>query len=91
MWAAVGATVVGDYHSYGDYSTAGFDGEAIRTNDPSKDEFSSDQFSFGPGVDTGGIDHGAAGNRNYPRGYVGTPGGKFLIYDPTTVKESPLQ
>jgi RHS repeat-associated protein len=84
-----GTTVVGDYHTHGDYSIAGPNGQAIRTGDPKRDDFNSDHFSVGPHADTGGIIHDAAGNPNY-RGYLGTPSGNFLIFNPVTGKESPL-
>jgi uncharacterized Zn-binding protein involved in type VI secretion len=81
------ATVVGDYHTHGDYSTADSNGKAVRTNDPSKDEFNSDNFS---GTDKTGITHDGAGNPSY-RGYLGTPSGKFLVYDPSTDTVSALK
>jgi hypothetical protein len=87
--APAGTTVVGDYHTHGDYSVAGPNGVAIRTSDPKRDDFNSDHFSVGPHADTGGITHDAAGNPNY-RGYLGTPSGNFLIFNPTTGRESPL-
>src|SRR6266581_5379804 len=44
--APSGAQVVADYHTHGDYSTADpVTGAAVRTNDPSKDAFNSDNFS----------------------------------------------
>ena len=81
-----GTTVVGDYHTHGDYSTAGPAGEAIRTNNPAEDQFNSDHFSRG---DMGGIATDAAGNADY-RGYLGTPSGNYLEYDPNTRQENPL-
>ena len=89
-----GTEVVGDYHTHGDYSTAGPNGEAIRTGDPHHDDFNSDHFSGehngqGPG-DKQGIEHDAAGKPEY-RGYLGTPSGKFLVYNPNTAEESELK
>lgn len=82
------------FFTHGDYSTAGPNGEAIRTNDPAKDEFNSDHFSGehngnGNG-DKQGIEHDAAGKPEY-RGYLGTPSGKFLVYNPNTGVESELK
>lgn len=82
-----GTTVVGDYHTHGDYSTAGPGGKAIRTGDPKRDDFNSDHFSGG---DRRGITSDGRGQPAY-RGYLGTPSGKFLIYNPTTGQEGPLQ
>ncbi len=82
-----GTTVVGDYHTHGDYSTAGPGGKAIRTGDPKRDDFNSDHFS---GADKRGIASDGRGQPAY-RGYLGTPSGKFLIYNPTTGQEGPLQ
>jgi len=74
-----GTTRVGDYHTHGDYSTADAFGHPVRTADPSLDGFNSDQFS---GTDLRGIASDAAGNPDY-RGYLGTPSGTFLQYDPS--------
>lgn len=76
-----GAIVVGDYHTHGDYSV--FDpvtGRAIRTGDPARDAFNSDNFSS---ADLAGIAADAAGAPNY-RGYLGTPSGALKAYDPST-------
>jgi RHS repeat-associated protein len=81
------STVVGDYHTHGDYSVVGPDGKAVRTHDPHRDDYNSDHFS---GQDKTGIAHDATGKPEY-RGYLGTPSGKFLIYSPTTGQEGPLQ
>ena len=82
-----GSSVVGDYHTHGDYSIAGPNGEAIRTHDSHRDDFNSDHFS---GVDKAGIAHDAIGKPDY-RGYLGTPSGKFLTYNPGTGQEGELQ
>ncbi|MGA2596788.1 MAG: DUF4329 domain-containing protein [Bryobacteraceae bacterium] len=74
-----GATVLGDYHTHGDYSTADpATGAAVRTSDPTRDDFNSDNFSA---TDKSGIAHDGAGNAGY-RGYLGTPSGGFRVYDP---------
>ena len=79
--APPGTTVVGDYHTHGDYSTVDpATGRAVRTNDPSKDQFNSDNFSP---TDKAGIAADAHGDPNY-RGYLGTPSGQFKSYDPST-------
>jgi len=91
-----GATAVGDYHTHGDYSIAGAPGEKpVRTSDPKQDDFNSDHFSgyhFGA-VNTGdkpNIESRAKGTPGYT-GYLGTPSGTFLRYDPVMGKESVLQ
>jgi hypothetical protein len=40
-----GTTVVGNYHTHGDYSVVGPDGNPQRTSDPTKDDYNSDKFS----------------------------------------------
>ncbi len=82
-----GSRVVGDYHTHGDYSIMGPNGEAIRTHDPHRDDFNSAHFS---GPDKTGIAHDAIGKPEY-RGYLGTPSGKFLTYNPATGQEGELQ
>lgn len=73
--------VVGDYHTHGDYSTAEpTTGAAVRTSDPARDDFNSDNFSR---TDKTGIARDGAGNPDY-RGYLGTPSGTFRRYDPAT-------
>ena len=81
-----GTTVVGYYHTHGDYSTVGPSGKAIRTSDPTADRFNSDHFSD---TDKDIADRRVSGNADY-RAYLGTPGGDFLEYNPTTRRESPL-
>ncbi len=74
-------SVVGDYHTHGDYST--FDaasGQAVRTSDPALDDFNSDNFSS---QDYQGIRSDAAGSPGY-KGYLGTPSGTFKVFDPAT-------
>lgn len=79
--APAGSTVMGDYHTHGDYSTADpTTGAAVRTSDPARDDFNSDHFST---TDLNGIAHDGAGNPDY-RGYLGTPSGTFRSYDPAT-------
>jgi len=73
--APADTSVVGDYHTHADYSTADLaTGAAIRTNDPSLDQFNSDNFSRQDKKDNQEL--------GYP-GYLGTPSGKFRKYDPT--------
>ena len=74
-------------HTHGDYSTLGPNGEAVRTGDPAKDDFNSDHFS---GADKDGI-KGDAGENSQYRGYLGTPSGAFLEYNPFTDQEGPLK
>jgi hypothetical protein len=79
--APAGSTVVGDYHTHGDYSTRDpATGAAVRTSDPARDQFGSDSFSS---TDRSGIASDGAGNPDY-RGYLGTPSGTFRVYDPAT-------
>jgi hypothetical protein len=85
--APPGSTVVGDYHTHGDYSTADpATGAAVRTSDPARDDFNSDQFST---TDKTGIANDGAGNPEY-RGYLGTPSGVFRQYDPATGSDTTL-
>jgi hypothetical protein len=79
--APAGTQVVGDYHTHGDYSTADPNtGAAVRTSDPTKDDFNSDHFSA---TDKTGIAADGAGTPGYA-GYLGTPSGAFRRYDPAT-------
>jgi hypothetical protein len=80
--APAGTTVVGDYHTHGDYSTQDpATGAAVRTSDPSKDQFNSDNFSTDDKADNR--------RRGYP-GYLGTPSGTFRKYDPATGNDTVL-
>jgi Domain of unknown function (DUF4329) len=85
--APAGAQVVGDYHTHGDYSTADpTTGAAVRTSDPARDDFNSDQFST---TDKRGIARDGAATPGYA-GYLGTPGGTFRKYDPSTGSDTSL-
>jgi uncharacterized Zn-binding protein involved in type VI secretion len=75
-----GTTVVGDYHTHGDYSVEGKDGNPVRTSNPKKDDYNSDNFSDD---DILGITDDAKGKSEY-RGYLGTPSGTFKVFDPAT-------
>lgn len=80
--APSGTKVVGDYHTHADYSTVdSVTGAAIRTNDPSKDQFNSDNFSKQDKLDNN--------KQGYP-GYLGTPSGTFRKYDPATGNDTVL-
>ena len=81
-----GAAIVGDYHTHGDYSVLGPHGRTVRTSDPNRDDFNSDHFSRG---DKRGIARDARRKPSY-LGYLGTPGGQFLIYNPRTRTEGIL-
>ncbi|OCQ17703.1 hypothetical protein A7985_25320 [Pseudoalteromonas luteoviolacea] len=73
------AIVVGDYHTHGDYSIYNRKtGQAIRTSDPKRDHFNSDNFST---PDLNGIRNDASIGGIY-RGYLGTPSGRLLAFDP---------
>jgi len=85
--APAGTTVVGDYHTHGDYSVADpATGAAIRTSDPTRDDFNSDNFS---GADRRGIAADGAGTPGYA-GYLGTPSGTYRRYDPATGADTVL-
>jgi RHS repeat-associated protein len=76
-------TPVGDYHTHGDYTIVTETGQKIRTSDPMRDSYNSDDFT---GADKKGV---AAIAKKYPGyvGYLGTPSGKFLVYDPAAKKK----
>ena len=73
-----GRTTVGDYHTHGDYSVQGPNGEAVRTSDPNRDAYRSDRFSD---RDHHGITQDAKGRPGYT-GYLGTPSGEFRRFEP---------
>jgi hypothetical protein len=75
-----GTTLVGDYHTHGDYSLVDSAGRAVRTSDPARDAYNSDNFSS---QDLRGISGDAVGHPGY-KGYLGTPSGKFKVFDPAT-------
>ncbi|MEZ5399667.1 MAG: DUF4329 domain-containing protein [Bryobacteraceae bacterium] len=80
--APPGATVVGDYHTHAAYSLQDpATGDAIRTDDPARDGFNSDNFS--------GQDKSDSNTQGYP-GYLGTPSGTFRKYDPATGADTTL-
>jgi hypothetical protein len=68
---------VGQYHTHGDYSWLDPQGRPVRTSDPTKDVFGSDNFSA-QDIRLYGHLEGL-----YPgiRGYLGTPSGTYLHYD----------
>jgi RHS repeat-associated protein len=69
-------TIVGDYHTHGDYSHQ-VGGNVVRTT-AAMDAFNSNNFSA---ADIRGITADAVGIPSY-RGYLGTPSGVFRAYDP---------
>lgn len=78
-----GAAVKGDYHTHGEYSLKDpITGAVTVTADPKKDSFNSDKFSPG---DRDGIKADAQGKPGY-KGYLGTPSGRILEFDPKTEK-----
>jgi hypothetical protein len=77
-----GSSVVGDYHTHGDYSVVDANGNAVRTPDPSKDMFGSDNFST---ADIAGITSDAKSTPGYT-GYLGTPSGDFKRFTPDSAK-----
>ncbi|MCD9006185.1 DUF4329 domain-containing protein [Luteimonas sp. XNQY3] len=82
-----GAIKVGDYHTHGDYSLAGPDGNPQRTGDPARDDYNSDAFSAS---DLRGIAADARGVDEYT-GYLGTPSGTYLRFDPASNDVSALE
>ena len=93
-----GTEKVGDYHTHGDYSTIGSSGP-VRTTDPSKDQYGSDDFSATDieGIRKDAIDRAVpamVANFQNPvanpdfkqdyKGYLGTPSGTFKMYAPFT-------
>lgn len=69
-----GAKIVGDYHTHGDYSALGSNGEIIRTSDPGRDDFSRRDKEI-TGL--------ATLNNKCHRSYLGTPSGKIKVYTTT--------
>lgn len=85
--APAGTTVVGDYHTHGDYSERDpATGNAVRTSDPARDHYNSDRFST---TDETGIASDGAGVPGYA-GYLGTPSGTFRRYDAATGADTEL-
>jgi len=83
--------VLGDYHTHSAYSIVDpKTNKIVRTDDPKRDSFNSDNFSR---HDLAGIKQDAKGrpgfNGGWPgyKGYLGTPSGVFKVYDPATGKE----
>ncbi len=71
-----GATIVGDYHTHGDYSVVGSKNEVIRTGNSMKDDFDSDNFSESDKKITA---MATLKNRCH-QSYLGTPSGQFKKY-----------
>jgi hypothetical protein len=79
--APPGGSVVGDYHTHGDYSIKDpITAKPVATGDPARDDYDSDNFSVG---DKQGIAMEGKGIPAYA-GYLGTPSGTFRKYDPAT-------
>ncbi|MGE5540837.1 MAG: DUF4329 domain-containing protein [Bacillota bacterium] len=82
-----GTQDVGNYHTHGDYSVVGPDNTTtVRTGDARKDDYNSDTFSD---PDYQMITRVGEGIEGY-RGYLGTPSGKFLYFDPKTKTKGTL-
>jgi Domain of unknown function (DUF4329) len=73
-----GSDIVGDYHTHGQYSKRGPGGKLVAT-DAAHDEVDSNHFSVRPDMKQIKRD---AGTRGEYRGYLGTPSGKFYVYNP---------
>jgi hypothetical protein len=82
-----GCKTVGDYHTHGDYSIEGPNGLPIRSNKKS-DQYNSDQFS---GTDKLGISGDAAIYGKGYKGYLGTPGKQYKVYNPSSSKVENLK
>ena len=82
-----GTDVKGDYHTHAEYSTVDAKGNVTVTANPKQDSFNSDHFST---PDTTGITADAQGKVGY-KGYLGTPGGKVLQFDPRTQQETEVK
>lgn len=82
-----GTDVKGDYHTHGEYSLKDAKGNITVTANPNQDSFNSDHFSS---TDKTGISADAQGRIDY-KGYLGTPGGKTLQFDPRTQKETEVK
>jgi len=78
---------VGDYHTHGDYSKEGPDGQPVKTS-KKNDEYNSDHFSD---TDKAWIKSDAKGYGKGYKGYLGTPSREFKVYAPSTNKESLLK
>jgi len=81
-----GTTVVGDYHTHGDYSRPVFFGLFTVRTTADRDGHNSDHFSP---TDQQENRDSAQTNPQF-RGYLGTPSGALLIYNPITNREGPL-
>jgi RHS repeat-associated protein len=79
-----GTTLVGVYHTHGDYSILGPDLESIRTSDPAQDCCHSDSFS----TDDKRLSNLYGSGIPEFKSYLGTPSGIFRVYDPATGKDS---
>ena len=77
----------GDYHTHGDYSVQGKNGQPVRSTQ-ANDQYNSDKFSP---PDIAGItsDAASASAPGY-KGYLGTPSGNMLQYNPATGSTSAL-
>ncbi|MDP1932163.1 MAG: DUF4329 domain-containing protein, partial [Gammaproteobacteria bacterium] len=73
----IAATVVGEYHTHGDYSNS----EKVRVSSKMEDFWDSDNFS--QNEDIPGITERARG-RPYYQGYLGTPSGEFKVLNTST-------
>lgn len=82
-----GTTEVAYYHTHADYSTVDpTTGAAVRTSDPKKDDFNSDNFSA---TDKRVARQKAITFPSY-NGYLGTPSGKFRKYEPATGNDNTM-
>jgi hypothetical protein len=80
-----GCTEVGVYHCHGDYSVQ-VNGKAVRTSDPARDDFNSDNFSA---PDRRYFNERCKQRPGYI-GYLGTPSGAFRRYDTSDKSDKPF-
>ncbi|OXJ08248.1 hypothetical protein CFB39_32155 [Burkholderia sp. AU6039] len=71
-----GATIVGDYHTHGDYSVQNMNGEIVRTSNLARDDFDSDNFSVKDNL----LTLAATAKNKCHRSYLGTPSGKIKVF-----------
>ena len=81
------ASTVGDYHTHGDYSMVGPNGQPVATTQ-AQDQYNSDNFSTQDNTNSATIAN-HFGTPNY-QSYLGTPSGQIQTYNPATGVQAPL-
>ena len=86
--APEGTLVVGEYHTHGDYSVPGQNNQVIRTSDPSRDRYDSNNFGYDDLSRANWLSqHAFSGYKSF----LGTPSGVFKVYDPQSGTVSQLK